>query len=37
MSEKKTVRPDVRWIVTVLLVGVAAAGLGFLVGHWLGS
>lgn len=37
MSEKRTGRPDVRWIVTVALVGIAAAALGFLVGNWLGS
>lgn len=37
MSEKKAGRLDVRWIVTVALVAIAAAALGFLVGNWLGG
>lgn len=28
---------DVRWLLTVLVVCIAAGGAGFLVGMWLGS
>jgi hypothetical protein len=28
---------NLRWIISVLAVAVAAAGIGFLIGLWLGS
>lgn len=37
MTEKKSGGPDVRWIATVIAVGLVAAGIGFAVGLWLGG
>jgi hypothetical protein len=35
MTQSKGI--DVRWLVTVLAVSLFSAGLGFLVGLWIGS